>query len=122
MELALLLFTGFAGISCGVAVFCALRTMKAEDRAQRAADRLTKSMGAIHAHTLSLEALDERLRKLNGRVNAALHRRSREPEPEDDDEPSAHAVARANGQTELELDPDLAATLALQRAHTPTPP
>lgn len=111
--------TGLAVIAAMASIWCAVRAQKAHDRTAEIVARMSKSVGAIHANRLSLDALDDRLRALNGRVNATLHRARRDEQPQQNllREFDARTLVDDGGDGgDGDLDPDLAAELALQHA------
>jgi len=121
MELALILSTGSAVLAAGVAIFAAFRAVTSEDRASHAANRLLQSQGQLRALTGSVDALDTRLTRLNGRVNAELHRRKHGAVADDFDDPPPRQPA-LNGHTDdFDIDPAVAAELALQRGPNARP-
>lgn len=120
MEFTLVLFTGFALVAAAVAVFAMWRCLQCERRAEHACNRLVKTQGTVLAHGTAIEALDDRLRRLNGRVNAEVHRRRAGAVADDDDAPGFN-FTRGVDPVEPGMDPELAAELRLQSAPNARP-
>lgn len=110
------LSTVCALLFAGVSSFFAWRAADSAQQAKHSHDRLVQSRGRLVANELAIEELQSSFKRLNGRVNAELHRRKGvviEGEYEHVEQPSQPSF---NG-----LDPELAAELALQRAPAASP-
>jgi hypothetical protein len=75
---AVVLFTGYALLAI-VAVLGALAAHRAADRAQHEANALRVARGRVIALEHAVEALDEKWRRLNGRVSKAQDRPAEPP-------------------------------------------
>lgn len=112
MDLVGILSTVCSLAGAAVALFACVRCLRAEDATDHTAKRLQESRGRLIATEKAVEELADSFRRLNGRVNAAMHRRR--GGDDNDLMPSGDAMRE-------DLDPELAAQLALQRAPAASP-
>lgn len=110
------LSTALQLILAAASCWACYRAIRSEDAAEKHSHDLRQSKGRLIANEQSIAELADRHVRLNGRVNAALHRLRHSPEEDDFEAPRPHAPS--NG---ADLDPDLAAELALQNAPAAAP-